>query len=105
MKFLDHQVKGIARCLLDADLQGEPLHVHISEVGPGQRSHPPHRHGGLEAFYMLEGEGTLEIDGESYTLQTNEVTVFDPRKLHGLVNYSSSPMRYMVILAKEAEQE
>lgn len=39
MKFLAHPVKGIARCLLDADLEGEPLHVHISEVGPGQRSH------------------------------------------------------------------
>jgi uncharacterized cupin superfamily protein len=101
MQFLEHPVKGITRCLLDADLKGEPLHVHISEVGPGQRSHPPHRHGGLEAFYMIEGEGVLEIDGESYTLRANEAVVFDPQKLHGLVNRSSSSMRYMVILANQ----
>jgi uncharacterized cupin superfamily protein len=103
MNFLDHKVKGLTRCLLDADLQDEPLHVHISEVEAGGRSHPPHQHGGLEAFYMLEGEGTLEIDGESYILKANEAAVFDPRKLHGLVNHSSALMRYLVILANRNE--
>jgi len=103
MNFIEHQVRGVARCLLDADLQGEPLHVHLTEVGPGGRSHPPHQHGGLEAFYMLEGEGTLEIEGESFTLQANEAAVFDPRKLHGLVNRSAAPMRYIVILANRGE--
>jgi mannose-6-phosphate isomerase-like protein (cupin superfamily) len=103
MNFLEHSVKGIARCLLDADLQGEPLHVHISEVGPGQRAHPPHQHGGLEGFYMIEGEGTLEIDGECFPLRANEAAVFDPQKLHGLVNSGSAPMRYMVILANRDE--
>jgi (S)-ureidoglycine aminohydrolase len=102
MRFLDHPVKGIARCLLDADLQGEPLHMHISEVAPGERSHPPHRHGGLEAFYMLEGEATLEIDEEQFILRANDAAVFDPQKLHGLVNHSSAPMRYMVVLARDA---
>lgn len=101
MKFLDHPVKGIARNLLDADLNGEPLHIHISEVGPGSRAHPPHKHGGLEAFYMIEGEGTFEIDGETFTLTTNESAVFDPQKLHGLANNGDVPMRYMVILYRE----
>jgi quercetin dioxygenase-like cupin family protein len=73
--------------------------VHISEVGPGQRSHPPHQHGGYEAFYMMEGEGTLELDEERHVLRTNEAIVFDPQKLHGLVNHSGAPMKYMVILA------
>lgn len=71
----------------------------ISEVGPGQRSHPPHRHGGDEAFSMLEGEGTLELDEEWHLLCANEAIVFDPQKLHGLVNHSNTPMKYMVILA------
>lgn len=99
MPFFDHQAKGITRYLLDADLNGEPLHVHISQVGAGQRAHPPHRHGGYEAFYMIEGEGTLEIDGERQVIRSNEAVVFDPRKLHGLVNESQAPMRYMVILS------
>ncbi len=96
----EHSVKGIARCLLDADLQGEPLHVHITQIGPGERSHPPHRHGGYEAFYMMEGEGTLEIEGESFVIGTNQVAVFDPQKLHGLVNYNDGNIRYLVILSQ-----
>ena len=59
-----HQAKGLARLLTDVDLPPERLRIHISEVGPGERSHPPHQHDGVEAFYMLEGEGTLEIDAE-----------------------------------------
>ena len=101
MQFLDIEKKGISRYLFDADVEGEPLRVHISEVEAGQRSHPPHRHGGFEAFYMIEGEGTLEIDGERHPLRANEAVVFDPHKLHGLVNTSQAPMRYMVIIRPE----
>lgn len=104
MPLQTHTAKGLTRYLLDADLNvdrnGEPIHVHISEVGPGQRSHPPHQHGGYEAFYMLEGEGTLELDEERHVFGANEAIVFDPQKLHGLVNHGSAPMKYMVILAK-----
>ena len=104
MPLQTHTAKGLTRYLLDADLNvdrnGEPIHVHISEVGPGQRSHPPHRHGGYEAFDMLEGEGTVELDEERHVFGANEAIVFDPQKLHGLVNHGSAPMKYMVILAK-----
>ena len=78
MQFLDIEKKGISRYLLDADVEGEPLRVHISEVDAGGRSHPPHRHGGFEAFYMIEGEGTLEIDGERHPLRANEASRFRP---------------------------
>ncbi len=105
MKFLDMEKKGISRYLLDADVEGEPLRVHISEVEAGQRSHPPHKHEGFEAFYMIEGEGTLEIDGESHPLRANEAVVFDPRKLHGLINTSQAPMRYMVIIRPEEDDK
>ncbi|MBX3013009.1 MAG: cupin domain-containing protein [Caldilineaceae bacterium] len=99
MPLQSHKARGLTRYLLDADLVGEPIHVHISEVGPGQRSHPPHRHGGYEALYMLEGEGTLELDEERHRLGTNEAIVFDPQKLHGLLNHSDAPMKYLVVLA------
>ena len=100
VKLREHSVKGVARCLLDADLEGEPIHVHISEIGPGERSHPPHRHDGYEAFYMLEGEGTVEIEEEAFLLRSNEVMVIDPQKLHGIFNASDIRIRYMVILTK-----
>ncbi|HET9221151.1 MAG TPA: cupin domain-containing protein [Roseiflexaceae bacterium] len=102
MSFLEHQPKGLARFFVDADLPSERLRIHISEVGPGARSHPPHQHPGVEAFYMLEGEGTLEIADERQLIRANEAVVFDPTKLHGLVNTGETPMRYIVIIAREA---
>jgi uncharacterized cupin superfamily protein len=65
--------------VLDTDLDGEPLHLHICEVGPGERSHPPHRHGGIEGFSMVDGEGTLEIDDDGYSLRANEGSCSTPR--------------------------
>jgi (S)-ureidoglycine aminohydrolase len=102
MSFVEHQAKGLARFLADADLPSERLRIHISEVGPGARSHPPHTHDGVEAFYMLEGEGTLQIDGERCLIRANEAVVFDPTKLHGLVNTGAASMRYIVIISREA---
>ena len=101
MNFLEHHVKGLARCLVDESLPPERLHIHISEVGPGARAHPPHAHDGVEALYMLEGEGTLEIDGESQLVSTEEAVVFDPTKLHSLANTGTAPMRYMVIITRQ----
>ena len=101
MEKLQHfDVKGITRYLLDQDLHGEPLHLHVSEVGPGGRSHPPHQHGGLESIYMLAGEGVFEIGNERHLIGAGEAVTFDPRKLHGLINEGNVPMRYLVILVK-----
>ncbi len=99
-KLQPFDVKGIARYLLDQDLNGEPLHLHVSEVGPGGRSHPPHQHGGLESIYMLAGEGVFEIGAERHLMGAGAAVTFDPRKLHGLINESAAPMRYLVILVQ-----
>jgi quercetin dioxygenase-like cupin family protein len=101
--FLEHQAKGLARLLADVDLPPERLRIHISEVGPGERSHPPHQHPGVEAFYILAGDGTLEIGGERRRIAAGEAIVFDPTKLHGLVNTGTIPMRYIVIIAREGQ--
>ncbi len=99
-KLQQFDVKGITCYLLDQDLNGEPLHLHVSEVGPGGRSHPPHQHDGLESIYMLAGEGVFEIGDERHVIGVGAAVTFDPHKLHGLINESPAPMRYLVILVK-----
>jgi len=99
MIFNELTVKGITRYLHDADLGEKDLRLHISQVDAGKRSHPPHQHGGFEAFYILEGQGTVEIDGEEFILNANESAVFDPRKLHGLRNDGEGVLQYIVLRA------
>lgn len=98
MTFSLQEVKGLDRCLVDKDIETDELSIHISQVGVGARAPPPHRHGGIEAFYMLEGTGAVEVESESYSLGPNDSILLDPTKLHGLLNTGATAMRYMVIL-------
>lgn len=102
MSFTLHAKKGLARCSIDDALHGEPLHFHISEVPAGQASHAPHQHDGTEAIYLLAGEATLSIGDETLRLQAGESVIFDPRRLHGLVNTGATTNRYMVIIGRNA---
>ncbi|GAB4109973.1 MAG: hypothetical protein Fur005_19130 [Roseiflexaceae bacterium] len=96
--FHELPIKGIPHYLIDDRLEGEPLHLHVSEVGPGGRSHPPHQHGGYEAFYMLAGQAILEIEDQRIPISAGNAIVFDPQRMHGLLNESDAPIRYLVVL-------
>ena len=101
MSFVEHTVKGVERYMADDSLPFDRLRMHISELEPGKNSHPPHTHDGVEAFYVLEGEGTLEIDGQPYVIRAHETMVIDPTRLHGLTNTGSTRMRYVVMMARD----
>jgi mannose-6-phosphate isomerase-like protein (cupin superfamily) len=65
--------KGLAKCLVDAD---------------------------IEAFYVLEGCGTIEVESERLPLGANEAISLDLSKLHSLVNAGEAKTRYMVVIAR-----
>lgn len=101
MGFVTIEKKGIAKMLADESLDPESLSVHISQVEAGARCHPPHSHEGLEVFYVIEGTGTVEIGDETHTLGPNEGILLDPTREHGIVNTGTTPIRYMVIIARQ----
>ena len=102
-EFQSRTVKGIDKVLQDPTLHPDRLRLHISEIAPGTSSHPPHTHQGVEAFYVLAGEGEVEIEGVKYPLKTNEAIVLNPGIQHGLTNTGTVPMRYLVVISKESE--
>lgn len=99
MSFEVRQAKGVSRCLADASLDPERLRFHISEIAPGTRAHPPHTHEAVEAFFVLEGQGVVEVAGERHEVGPNEAIILDARQWHGLENTGTTRMRYMVIIA------
>ena len=100
MKFSDIKVKGLAKCLVAESVDPQKLRIHISEVEAGTRAHPPHTHTGVEAFYMLEGRATVEVEDELHTLGPNEVIMVDASRPHRIFNSGSGRVRYMVIIAQ-----
>ena len=98
MGFTPQDVRGLTKYLADTDVDPHRLRMHISELAPGTRSHAAHTHAGVEAFYVLEGHGTIEVGGESHSLGPNEVLLLDAAKPHGLSNTGTTVMRYLVII-------
>ena len=99
MPFTKTEKKGLNACWIQESLPVDKLSIHISEVPAGQRAHPPHTHAGVEAFYLLEGNATLELESGTQQVAENEAIILDAEELHGLVNSGDKPMRYMVIIA------
>ena len=104
MQFSEVNAKGLSRYLVADSLDPQRLRIHITEVGPGSRSHGAHTHAGVEAFYVLEGQATVEVEDEIYTLDPNEALALDACRPHGISNNSSAPIRYIVIISQPGPQ-
>jgi mannose-6-phosphate isomerase-like protein (cupin superfamily) len=100
MQFSTINAKGLSKYLVAASLDPQKLRIHITEVEPGSRSHSAHTHTGVEVFYVLEGQATVEVEDELYTLGPNEALALDASRPHGIFNSGSTRVRYMVIIAQ-----
>jgi mannose-6-phosphate isomerase-like protein (cupin superfamily) len=89
--------KGLAKYLMDSDIDPEKFSLHISEIGPVMSSHPCHAHDGIEAIYVFYGEAIVEIEAEQNSIGPNQVIVMDASKSHRLTNIGTMPLRYMVV--------
>ncbi len=92
-------IKGIPRYLLAEGTDNDQLHIHVSEVGPGSRSHAPHIHDGREIFYVLDGTAEIEVGDDRYTLASGEAAQVNCTVPHGIRNAGEDALRYAVIIA------
>ncbi len=100
MPFSEITAKGLSRYLVAASLDPQKLHLHVSEAEPGSRPHGAHTHAGVEAFYVLEGQVTVEIEDERYTLGPDEALALDASRPHGIFSSGPTRARYLVIIAQ-----
>jgi len=67
---------------------GSQLHSVIVHEPPGHRIEPI-SHRGEEMFYILDGEITVEIEGDVEILRKGDSIHFDSRRIHSTWNHSS----------------
>ena len=65
---------------------GSKLHSVIVHEPPGHRSEPI-SHKGEEIFFILSGEITVEIEGESTVLTVGDTIHFDSSRIHSTWNH------------------
>jgi uncharacterized cupin superfamily protein len=100
VQFSEINAKGLSKYWVAASLDPQKVRIHITEVEPGSRSHGAHTHTGVEVFYVLEGQATVEVEDELYTLDQNEALALDASRPHGIFNDSPARIRYMVIISQ-----
>lgn len=89
---------GYRRKSLSAAVGGEKLGCSLYEVPPGHRAWPYHYHGANEeAIYVLEGSGTLRVNGEEVPISEGDYATFPARAegAHQLINNSEGTLRYL----------
>jgi len=82
-------------------LRSEQCAGHVSMIEivvPAHNAGPPlHTHDFDEAFYVLEGELTFQVEDELITKHAGEVA-FAPRNVaHALANRSDADARYLLV--------
>ena len=73
------------------------LTVKMSVAGPGQATHPPHRHAGDEIFYILEGTAQFYLNGKTTTSGPNTSFYCPENSEHGISNAGKTELKYLVI--------
>ncbi len=79
---------------------GEKLGCSLYEVPPGRRAWPYHYHlANEEAIYVLEGSGTLRIEGEEVGISRGDYVALPTGEAgaHQVVNTSDAVLRYLCL--------
>jgi len=78
-------------------LCAEALSV-IEERMPAGTSEERHRHKHVrQMFYVLEGELSMELEGEITVLKQNEALEIPPGQAHQAMNRSAGDVRFLVV--------
>lgn len=76
---------------------GFPIELHLTELGPGQEPHPPHKHVHEEMLLLERGTLDVTIDGRTTRLAPGSVAYVASNHQHGWKNPGDSPTEYFVI--------
>lgn len=92
-----HKVSRLAYSVSGADVSyerlstsfnGSQLHSVIVHEPPGRRAEPI-SHRGEEMFYLIDGEITVEIEGDAEILCKGDSIHFDSRRVHSTWNHTT----------------
>jgi uncharacterized cupin superfamily protein len=83
-----------------AALDSKMLGFNITVIPPGKKAFPYHAHrGNEEMFFILEGEGSIRIDGATHRIRKGDFVSLPPGRdsAHQIINDSQAPLRYLAV--------
>lgn len=82
----------------------QKLGCRLTVVPPGKKAWPYHLHHVNEEFFViLQGEGTLRYDGQSYPIRQGDCIAAPPGRgtAHQIINTAEGELRYLAISTME----
>lgn len=95
---------GGRRAKVSAAIGCKKLGCSLYELAPGKRAFPYHAHlANEELYYVLEGSGTLRLDGAEHPVRAGDFVALPPgpHSAHQLVNTGDSPLRFLAVSTME----
>ncbi len=100
----DPAAKGAAMKVLVSPEEGwEDYVMRVVEVEVNGHS-PKHTHDWPHINYIIEGEGTLQIDDKINPIKAGSYAYVPSNALHEFVNTSDTPLKFICIVPKEGHQ-
>jgi len=87
-----------------AALESQKLGFNVTIIPPGKRAFPYHAHrANEEMFFILEGEGSLRVDGGTHPIRRGDFISLPPGRdsAHQIINDSKGPLRYLAVSTTE----
>ena len=85
-------------------LESRKLGFNVTVIPPGKRAFPYHAHrANEEMFVVLQGEGSVRIDGEIHKIRKGDFISLPPgkRSAHQIINDSKEPLSYIAVSTME----
>jgi uncharacterized cupin superfamily protein len=87
-----------------AELDSKKLGFNVTTIPAGKTSFPYHAHrANEEMFFVLEGEGSARIAGETYKIRKGDFISLPPgpESAHQIFNDSKATLRYLAVSTME----
>jgi quercetin dioxygenase-like cupin family protein len=76
---------------------GFAVEMHLTELGPGQAPHAPHKHVHEEMVMLQTGQLDVTIEGKTTRLTPGSVAYVASNELHGWKNPGAERAQYFVV--------
>lgn len=92
----DRSVRDLKLIYPENGFDALTLCLGVVEIEPGHHS-PLHKHRCEEVYYVIEGTGELESDGQRYPLRPGAAVLNRPGVVHCVHNTGNETMRLVVV--------
>ncbi len=95
-------IRGVTKRIAIGPSDGYDGFFRVFTVQPGGNS-PYHEHAWFHANYILEGQGTVVIDGADFPVKVGSVAYIEGGKRHNFVNTGSEPLKFICLVPREGD--